>query len=138
MPFIVGVVLAAAVGLFARVVGFDRERSFYPTVLIVIAVLYILFAAIAESTAAMAAEAIPALLFGSAAVAGFRRSPWIVAAGLALHGVFDLVHPAVIANPGVPAWWPGFCGGYDIAAGAGLAMVILTRPAAERGVNVVR
>ncbi|WP_168130380.1 hypothetical protein [Synechococcus sp. PCC 7502] len=32
---------------FDSVIGFDKERSFYPVVLIVIATLYLLFAAIA-------------------------------------------------------------------------------------------
>ena len=32
MPFLVGVILAVAIGLMATWVGFDRERSFYPLV----------------------------------------------------------------------------------------------------------
>lgn len=37
MPYVVGIVLSLGVALFARRVGFDRDRAFYPTVLIVIA-----------------------------------------------------------------------------------------------------
>ena len=58
---------------------------------------------------------------GHVAVIGFKTSLWIVAAALAGHGLFDSVHPWLIANPGVPAWWPGFCFAYDVAAGAILA-----------------
>ena len=46
MPFLIGVSLAVAVGAFARCVGLDRDRAFYPTVMIVIACLYVLFATI--------------------------------------------------------------------------------------------
>ena len=37
------------VALFARFVGFDRDRAFYPTVLMVIASYYVLFAAMSDS-----------------------------------------------------------------------------------------
>ena len=40
MPFVIGVLLALTVAIFARLVGFDRDRAFYPTVLIVIGSLY--------------------------------------------------------------------------------------------------
>ena len=39
MPYVIGIVLSAGVAVFARVVGFDRDRAFYPTVMIVIAAL---------------------------------------------------------------------------------------------------
>ena len=44
MPVIVGLVLAAAVAIFARVTGLDRDRAFYPLVTIVVASFYALFA----------------------------------------------------------------------------------------------
>lgn len=127
MEYAVGIAAAAAVGLFATVIGFDKDRSFYPVVLIVIATLYLLFAVMAGSPGALAAEAIPSLAFVTMAAVGFRRSPWLVVAGLALHGVFDFFHPAVIANPGVPVWWPGWCLSYDVVAAAYLAVLILVR-----------
>lgn len=127
MEYVIGVVAATVVGLFASVIGFDKERCFYPVVLIVIATLYLLFAAMARSTGALVAEAIPASLFVAAAALGFRKNPWFVVAGLALHGVFDFFHRAVIANPGVPVWWPGWCLAYDVVASAYLAALILIR-----------
>ena len=127
MEFLIGVVAAVAVGLFATVIGFDKERSFYPVVLIVIASLYLLFAVMAGSTDSLVAEAIPALVFVALAGLGFRRTPWLVVAGLALHGVFDFFHHAVIANPGVPVWWPGWCLAYDVVAAGYLAALILIR-----------
>jgi len=127
MEYAIGVVAAIAVGLFATVIGFDKDRSFYPVVLIVIATLYLLFAVMAASTDSLFAEAIPALLFVGIAALGFRRTPWLVVAGLALHGVFDFFHHAVIANPGVPVWWPGWCLSYDVVAAAYVAALIVVR-----------
>lgn len=129
MEYVIGIALAIAVGLFAGALGFDKERSFYPVMLIVIAVLYILFAAIAGSGNAMLLETLPALLFVVAAAAGFRKSLWIVVGGLAIHGVFDFFHHGIIDNPGVPEWWPAFCLAYDITAATYLGVLIRTRGA---------
>jgi len=131
MEYVIGIIAATAVGLFATVIGFDKDRSFYPVVLIVIATLYLLFATMAGSTHSLVAEAIPALLFGTLAALGFRKSPWFAVAGLALHGVFDFFHPAVIANPGVPVWWPGWCLSYDVVAAGYLAALIFIRRASR-------
>lgn len=127
MEYTIGFAAAIAVGLFASVIGFDKERSFYPVVLIVIATLYLLFAAIAGSTESLVAEVIPALLFVATAAFGFRKTSWLVVVGLALHGVFDFIHPVVITNPGVPVWWPGFCLAYDVTAAIYLAALLLLR-----------
>jgi hypothetical protein len=129
MEYAAGVILATAVGLLGSLIGFDKERSYYPTVLIVIATYYLLFAAMAKSTDALVAESFPVLLFASAAAVGFRKTLWIIVAGLALHGVFDLIHHTVITNPGVPAWWPGFCLTFDLTAAAYLALLLVVRRA---------
>jgi hypothetical protein len=44
MEYVIGFALALAVVGAATMIGLDRERSFYPTVLIVIASYYVLFA----------------------------------------------------------------------------------------------
>mgnify|MGYP003413574750 CR=1 FL=1 len=90
MPYVVGIVLSLSVALFARRVGFDCDRAFYPTVLIVIASYYVLFAAMSESVRTVLLESIVMTGFLVAAVVGFKSSDWIVVAGLAGHGVLDL------------------------------------------------
>ena len=126
-PAIVGACLAFAVGTFATVVRLDRDRAFYPTVAIVIASLYSLFAVMGGSTRALVLESLVGVGFVALAVLGFRTSLWLVAAALGVHGVFDLVHGAVISNPGVPHWWPAFCLTYDAAAAGYLAWLIISR-----------
>lgn len=127
MALFIGIILALAVGLFGSVVGFDRERSFYATTLIVIGSLYGLFAVMGGSTPALFQELGPSAVFLLLAVLGFRFSPWVLAAGLAGHGIFDFFHGHVITNPGVPTWWPMFCGSYDVTAAAYLTGLILLR-----------
>ena len=125
IPALAGIALAVAVAIFARVVGFDRERAFYPVVMIVIASYYDLFSIMANG-AALIPELVGSLVFAAAAVIGFRTSLWIVVAALAAHGVFDIFHHSLVANPGVPSWWPSWCLAYDVSAAACLAALILS------------
>ena len=124
MEYVVGVVVALVVSMGASALGMDRERSFYPTVLAVVATYYALFAIMAGSTQALLSEAIPIALFLLAAGIGFKKGLWWVAIGLIGHGLFDIVHHYVISNPGVPAWWRGWCMSYDVVAGAYLAFLL--------------
>jgi len=124
MPFVIGIVLSMGVALFGRYVGFDRDRAFYPTVMIVIASYYVLFAAMSGSVETVVIESVVMMPFVAAAVAGFKSSPWIVVAALAGHGVFDAVHGYVIENTGMPAWWPAWCFAYDVGAAAGLGWLL--------------
>ena len=127
MALLIGFALAICVGIFATGVGLDRDRAFYPTVTMVIACLYVLFAVIGDSTHALLVELAICAVFVLAAVAGFKHSLWIVVAALAAHGAQDVVHLSLVANPGVPAWWPAFCGMYDIAAALYLAWLLQSR-----------
>ena len=125
MEVLIGAVLALSVGLAATFVGLDRDRAFYPTVMMVIASYYALFAVMGSSAHALATESIAIVAFLGASIAGFRMSLWLVVAALAAHGLFDFIHGYIIVNPGVPAWWPAFCLSYDVVAAAYLAWLLL-------------
>src|SRR5262249_37769491 len=124
MALLVGVTLALAVGLFATLTGLDRDRAFYATVAIVVASLYSLFAVMGGSTHALVVESLIGAVFLVVATVGFRSSLWLVAIALGGHGAFDFVHGGLVANPGVPPWWPAFCGAYDVTAAAYLAWLL--------------
>jgi hypothetical protein len=101
--------------------GLDRDRAFYPTVLIVVALYYVLFAAMSGSVQTVLLEPVVMIAFAIAAVVGFKSSAWIVVGALAGHGIFDFLHGLILHNSGVPAWWPAFCLAYDLGAAACLA-----------------
>lgn len=124
MAFLVGVLLALTVGLFATGLGLDRDRAFYPAVTMVIASYYALFAIMEASTHALALELLAGTVFLAVAVAGFRTSLWAVVVALVTHGIFDLTHGTFMANAGVPGGWPAFCLTYDLTAAAYLAWMI--------------
>ena len=127
MDYLIGFLLAVAVCGAAAFIGFDRERGFYPIMLIVISTYYILFAVTGGDSKTLLVESMIAIAFAGAAIAGFRSSLWIVVAALAGHGVFDFVHHQFFRNDGVPVWWPGFCLGFDIVAALFFGVLLLKR-----------
>jgi len=133
VPVLIGIALAPVIVVLGRVSRLDRDRAMYPITLIVIAAYYVLFATMGGAQA-LPAELIAATAFTVVAIIGFRTSLWWVAAGIAGHGaLFDwVVHPRLIANPGVPSFWPAFCGSIDVALGALLAILLLTRAIPSR------
>lgn len=124
MAFLIGAVLALCVGLSATISGLDRDRAFYPTVMIVIASYYALFAVMGGSVHTLMVESIVVVAFVGASIAGFKTSLWLVVLALAAHGLFDFIHGQLIANPGVPVWWPPFCLSYDVVAAVYLAWLL--------------
>jgi len=133
-PVLIGIGLAPVVVLLGRVSGLDRDRAMYPITLIVIAAYYVLFATMGGAQA-LPAELIAATVFIVVAIIGFRTSLWWAAAGIFAHGVlFDWVlHPRLIANPGMPVFWPAFCGSIDVALGLLIAILLLRRAIPARG-----
>lgn len=130
MEYLVGVILGVVVAGYAKIIGFDRDRSFYPTVMIVIASYYALFALMGASLHwTLEIEIAAGLVFISLATFGFKKNIWLVAAAIAGHGVFDFfVHDALVTNSGMPIWWPGFCGTIDIVLGGWLAICLWKSP----------
>lgn len=125
VPTIAGLTVATIIIFFARLLRFDDDRSFYPTLLIVIASYYPLFAVM--SGQGVAVESVVALLFGAIAIVGVLWMQWVIGAGLILHGLFDLIHPTVIGDIGNPPWWPWFCASVDIVLGVAVLYQVKKR-----------
>lgn len=128
MEYAVGIGLALAISGLATAVGFDRDRAFYPVLAMVVASYYGLFAVMGGSVATLMSESIAIASFVTIAILGFRVNLWFAAAALLGHGIFDFFHAHLIANSGVPRWWPGFCATYDLAAAGYLALILVSRP----------
>ena len=127
MEYLTGSVLALAVAALAASLGFHRDRSFAPTILIVVASYYVLFALMSGSGRTLVIEIFAASGFLLLAVLGFKTNPWLIAATMLGHGVFDFLHHLFISNPGVPHWWPGFCLAFDVLFAGWLAALLVRR-----------
>ena len=137
IAYAIGIILALLISSLARLGRFDRDRVFYPTLTVAISSYYILFAVLGGSTRALILESLVLAGFVAVAYLGFRFNLWLVVVALAGHGLQDMVHPHLVANPGVPAWWPPFCMAYDIVAAGFLAWLLQSgalrsRPASPR------
>jgi uncharacterized protein DUF3703 len=138
MEYITGVALALGICFLATVVGLDRDRAFYPTLMIVIASYYGLFAVIGGSLHALMLELVGIAAFALLSLIGFRLTLWWVVGALVAHGVFDWFHGRLIADPGVPSWWPMFCVTYDVVAAAYLSWLLGVSRVAARSSRVAR
>jgi len=131
MEIIAGLITAIAVVGLGYATRQSRSLPFYSSVLIVIALAYVLFAVMAETPRTIMVESVISIVFIVVAVMGARSlslhaGGLLMAGGLAAHGVYDLVHSAVVSNPVVPVWWPVYCGVVDVAL-AGWMLVLLER-----------
>lgn len=122
MEIIAGVIAAVSIGGLGHATRQGRSLAFYSTVLIVIALAYVLFAVMDGAPHTIMVESTIASAFIAIAVVGTRWSNLctaglLLALTLAAHGVCDLVHSAVVSNPVVPSWWPLFCGVVDLLLG---------------------
>jgi hypothetical protein len=131
LGYIIGVTLGFATVGAASLIGFEK-RTFYSTLMIVIVAYYWLFAVMGGSAAALAGEVLLGAPFLALAVLGFRRNLMLVVVALFMHGVMDFFHGGLVSNPGVPAWWPAFCGSIDVTMAILLAWII-RRDAARPG-----
>ena len=128
---VVGILLAVGIGALGKFTRFDRDRSFYSTVLVIIASYYVLFAVLDGSSRALVWELVIAVAFSAVAIIGALLLPTLVGIGITAHGLFDLVHNALIDNSGVPSWWPTFCGSIDVVLG--LWVISMTRSRITKG-----
>jgi len=127
MEYIVGVALALFVCGAASLLRMDRDRVFYPTMLIVVATYYVLFAVMDGRHRILLSEIAIAAVFTVVAVVGFKRNLWLVVGALAGHGVMDFFHHTLAHNTGMPVGWPGFCLAFDLTAAVFVGCVLALR-----------
>lgn len=127
MEVAIGAVLALGACGLGVIAGFERDRSFYPVMLIVIASYYDLFAVIGGEENVLGVEVAISFVFAALAVFGFRANLWLTVAGLLGHTGLDFFHGHVVTNPGLPTWWPIFCATFDAVAGLYLAWALMSK-----------
>lgn len=132
LAVIAGVLTAAALVATGR--RLRAEAWLYALSLIALPLIYAGFAWLAEVPAIVVAElqaGLPFFIGGLLLVLTGPRHPRATMAAVGalwlLHGGYDLVHPRLFFNPGVPAWYPPYCAGVDVALGLYLASRAFSR-----------
>lgn len=97
------------------------ERWLYSLGLMTLPGFYAIFALYAGDHSASLKEllfGVPYLLVGLiCAFVGIRRSAVLVGVLWLLHAGYDAIHGQLLANPGVPQWYPLFCAAIDVVVG---------------------
>jgi hypothetical protein len=127
MSYLIGALLAILVCGAALLLRLDRDRRFYPAMMIVVALFYVLFAILGRDAGALPIEAAIFAAFLVVALLGYRVTPWLIVIAIATHGIFDLTHHLFFQNHGVPGWWPGFCSSFDVVAAIFLGALLAWR-----------
>jgi hypothetical protein len=104
-----------------------RTRGILVVGLFVAALFYVYFAARARvSPAWLAAELAGVALYGGMALRGRRGSPWWIAAGWALHPIWDVaLHYLGPGRAFAPAWYATLCLTWDLVVAAVIAYQVL-------------
>lgn len=127
------IALAAAIGVAGGAgliyamhrIGMLEDRSGTAVLLAAIAFFYPVFAVMSGDPASIVVHGVIFAGFVALAAYGFKTGMYILAGGIIGHGVFD-IGLMILPAPG-PDWWPAFCAGVDIAAGAALIRLMQKR-----------
>lgn len=122
-PFLAGLALTIALLIVSIWTGLAREKGVYPITLIAIALFYVVFAIEWGNNNQIFLNAVIAGLFMLIAIVGYRISFTLIAFGLVLHGVFDLLYAFMGSSP-APHWWAPFCLAVDVLLGLFLFFMI--------------
>lgn len=102
MDILIGIILGLIIVLSGKVTRFENNRWFYPAILIVIGLLYILFG----------------IFDGKVEVIVFETF---------FAAIFDVFHNFIIENSGVPNFYPQFCLAVDFVLAFYLDLTQLTK-----------
>jgi len=89
------------------------------TILCSIAFIYVGFSLMGNSVKSIVLEVSVALVFYLIAVTGFSKNYSLIAYGIVLHGIWDMLHhnSFLLVRTQIPDYWPLFCFITDIICG---------------------
>ena len=99
-------------------------KLFAATILVAIAFIYVGFSLKDNPVRLIILEILMAMIFYFIALIGYRKYPALLAYGIILHGVWDILHHhSAIIPTYIPSYWPLFCIVVDIITGIYFLMV---------------
>lgn len=129
---IAGVLVAGSMIFGMKFSKTENKPWAYPLVLSTYPMFYFGFAIVANGQAALMQElkyAMPIFIICIiSAIKDIKYSAFVLALGYIGHGIYDVVHIHLFENPGMPIWWPEFCGTVDIIMGLYLIVYAINLP----------
>ena len=132
----------SGIGTAIVIIVLSRSLSKYITVklfaatnLVAIAFIYVGFSLKDNPAGFIILESAIALVFYFMAIIGYARSNSLIAWGIILHGVWDILHHNVFfISTDIPGYWPPFCLAIDIIDGI-YFLVIFRNQSIKRAVQ---
>ena len=114
-----GVLVAVVLIIITLMVNkYFTTRLLSATILVAIAFIYVGFALKDNTVPYIILEIVVAILFYFVALIGYLRNSSLVAFGIIMHGVWDILHHhAWMVNTDIPTYWPSFCLTTDLVYG---------------------
>lgn len=112
---VVGIVIIILTQLLSK---YFTTKLMAATILVAIAFIYIGYALKGNPVSLIIVEVIVALMFYFLAIIGYIRNSELIAYGIMLHGVWDILHHnGWLVATDIPGYWPSFCLIVDIIDG---------------------
>jgi len=111
---LIGFILAVTTIVVHQSLDGTKGLELTSFLMIMIGAVYFGFALMSHHKQAAAIEIVVAILFVLIGIFGLWFSPWLLVAGLFLHGVWDLVHHNNTYLVEIPKWYIPFCATYDM------------------------
>jgi len=105
----------------------DLSVTVSAVILVLIAGVYLGFAALDGRVSAVMTETIGAVIFAAGAVVGLSSWPLAIPIALFAHAGWDMLHHRAGFGAAVPVWYVPFCAVIDIVVGGGLIALYLFR-----------
>ena len=98
------------------------------TVLCSIAFIYVGFSLKGNTIGLIVLEVLIAVVFYLIAVIGYSKNNYLIAYGIVLHGIWDILHHnASLVKTDIPDYWPLYCLITDIICGVYFFIVFRTK-----------
>ena len=116
---IIGIITAVIIILLSQVLSkYFTVKLFAATILVAIAFIYVGFSLKGNPTNLVILEVGVALVFYFMAIIGYRKNTLLVACGILLHGIWDILHhKGLPVQTEIPGYYPTFCFTVDIIDG---------------------
>ncbi|MDZ4795799.1 MAG: DUF6010 family protein [Bacteroidota bacterium] len=114
-----GIVTAVVIIILSQVLSrYFTTKLYAATILVAIAFIYVGFSLKDNPVSLIIVEIVFALALYTLAIVGYTRNSLLIAYGIILHGLWDIVHHnRFLIGTDIPGYWPSFCFIIDIIDG---------------------
>jgi hypothetical protein len=114
-----GIVAAVVIIIISQVLSkYFTAKLIATTILVAIAFIYVGFSLKNNPVGSIILESGTAIMFYFLAIIGYKRNNLLLAYGIIIHGIWDIVHHnSLLVGTNIPAYWPTFCFIVDIIDG---------------------